>query len=33
VDGQPRSIFEVLRDLRLAPVLSDEGPIERATEL
>jgi hypothetical protein len=33
VDGRPRSIFEVLRDPRLAPALSDEGPIERATEL
>jgi hypothetical protein len=33
VDGLPRSIFELLRDPRLARVLSDEGPIERATEL
>lgn len=33
VDGAPRSIFEVLRDPRLAPALSDEGPIPDAAEL
>jgi hypothetical protein len=33
VDGAARSLFEVLRDPRLARALSDEGPIPRAAEL
>ena len=33
VDGEPRSLFEVLADPELAPVLSDEGQIPRLTEL
>lgn len=33
IDGQPRSIFDVLRDPVLAPLLSDEGPIEGIDEL
>lgn len=30
VDGRPRSIFEVLADPQLAPLLSDEGPLPQA---
>ena len=33
IDGEPRSIYEVLNDPRLAPVLSDEGPIRAARQL
>jgi hypothetical protein len=33
VNGQPRSIFDVLRDPQLASVLSAEGPIARVPEL
>lgn len=33
IDSQPRSIFDVLRDPVLAPLLSDEGPIEGIDEL
>lgn len=33
VDGEPRSIFDVLSDARLANVLSDEGPMPRLAEL
>jgi len=30
VDGIPRDIRDVLKDPLLAPLLSDEGPIEKA---
>jgi hypothetical protein len=33
VNGQPRSIYEVLADKLLSPLLSDEGPLPRAAEL
>jgi hypothetical protein len=33
VDGKAKSIFEVLADRQLAPVLTDEGELPRATEL
>ena len=33
VDGRPRSLIDALQDPRLAPALSDEGPIARAAEL
>jgi hypothetical protein len=33
VNGEPRSIYDVLADEHLAPLLSDEGPIPRAAEL
>jgi hypothetical protein len=33
VDGRPRSIYDVLADPALAPVLSDEGPIRDARNL
>lgn len=33
VNGQPRSIYDVLADKLLAPLLSDEGPLPRAAEL
>lgn len=33
VNGQPRSIFDVLADPQLATLLSDEGPLPRAAEL
>lgn len=33
VNGEPRSIFDVLGDPELAPMLSDEGPMPRLTEL
>ncbi|WP_211235132.1 hypothetical protein [Azohydromonas australica] len=33
IDGQPRSLFDVLRDPLLSPLLSDEGPIEGIEEL
>ncbi|MGZ5186932.1 MAG: hypothetical protein ACXWCO_17670 [Caldimonas sp.] len=33
VNGQPRSIYDVLADKLLAPLLSDEGPLLRAAEL
>jgi hypothetical protein len=33
VNGEPRSIFEVLADRRLAILLSDEGPLPHAGEL
>lgn len=33
VNGQPRSIFDILADPRLAILLSDEGPLPRAAEL
>lgn len=29
IDGRPRSIYDVLRDRRLAGILSDEGPIPK----
>jgi len=33
VNGQRRSIFDVLADSRLAALLSDEGPLLQAREL
>jgi hypothetical protein len=33
VNGQPRSIFDILADRRLARLLSDEGPLPHAAEL
>ena len=33
LNGKPESIFDVLADPRLAPLLSDEGPLPRAAEL
>jgi hypothetical protein len=33
VNGQPRSIYEVLADKLLWPLLSDEGPLPRVAEL
>ena len=33
IDGQPRSIYEVLEDPKLAPILSDEGPIRKVLQL
>ena len=33
VNGQPRSIYEVLADKLRAPLLSDEGPLPRVAEL
>ncbi len=33
VNGEPRSIFDVLADERLAPLLSDEGPLPRVGQL
>lgn len=32
VEGRPRSIFDLLRDARLAPLLSDEGPLDLAPD-
>jgi hypothetical protein len=32
IDGQPRSIYEVLEDPKLATILSDEGPIRNIEE-
>jgi hypothetical protein len=33
VDGERRSLFDVLADARLAPLLSDEGPLPYAAQL
>ena len=33
VNGEPRSIFDVLADARLAPLISDEGPLPQAAGL
>jgi hypothetical protein len=33
VDGAPRAIADVLADRRLAPLLSDEGPLPGVAEL
>ena len=33
VDGEPRSIYEILEDPALAPLLSDEGPIRKIRDL
>jgi hypothetical protein len=33
VDGEPRSLFQILADPQLAPILSSEGPIVRPAEL
>ena len=33
LNGKPESIFDVLADPGLAPLLSDEGPLPRAAEL
>jgi hypothetical protein len=33
IDGEPRSIYEVLEDPRLATILSDEGPIRKGRQL
>jgi hypothetical protein len=33
INDEPRSIFDVLADQRLAPLLSDEGPLPHAAEL
>jgi hypothetical protein len=33
IDGEPRSIYDVLEDPRLAKVLSDEGAIPKARQL
>jgi hypothetical protein len=33
VDGVARSVFDVLADARLAPAISDEGPLPQAAEL
>jgi len=33
VEGQPRSIYRVLEDPSLAPVLSDDGPVGNLSEL
>ncbi len=32
IDGEPRSIYEVLEDPKLAPILSDEGPIRKVLQ-
>ena len=32
VDGQPKSIYDVLQDTKLAGILSDEGPIQHLRE-
>jgi hypothetical protein len=29
IDGEPRSIYEVLEDPKLATIVSDEGPIQK----
>jgi hypothetical protein len=33
IDGQPRSLYEVLEDPKLATILSDEGPIRKILQL
>jgi len=33
IDGEPRSIYEVLEDPKLAGILSDEGPIRKILQL
>jgi hypothetical protein len=33
IDGEPRSIYEVLEDPKLATILSDEGPIRKILQL
>ena len=33
LNGQPRSIYEILEDPKLAPLLSDEGPLGRIRDL
>ena len=33
IDGQPRSIYDVLEDPKLATILSDEGPIRKILQL
>jgi len=33
VDGEPRSVYEILEDPELAPLLSDEGPIRKIRNL
>ncbi|HWT83030.1 MAG TPA: hypothetical protein VN648_29970 [Candidatus Methylomirabilis sp.] len=33
IDGEPRSVYAVLEDPRLAPLVSDEGPIRDTREL
>jgi len=33
VDGQPRSIYDVLKDATLSPIVSDEGPIPDARDI
>jgi hypothetical protein len=29
IDGEPRSIYEILEDPKLAMIVSDEGPIQK----
>jgi len=33
IDGEPRSIYEVLEDPKLAAIVSDEGPIRKILQV